>query len=146
MRAVVQRVKRADVKVGDEVVGNIEGGFLILLAIHRDDEENMIMKLAEKVVKLRIFSDVNEKMNDSIKDIGGEILVISQFTLYGDTKDGNRPSFIESARPEKAESFYLIFIEELKKLGIKKVASGRFGAHMEVSLVNDGPTTIILDF
>jgi len=145
MRAVIQRVKSASVSVGTETVGAIDVGFLILLAVHRDDEELKIAKLADKIAKLRICEDEAGKMNLSILDTGGEILVVSQFTLYGDSSGGNRPGFIESARPEKAEPFYLRFIEELKRLGVKKIASGKFGAMMAVDLINDGPTTIIID-
>jgi D-tyrosyl-tRNA(Tyr) deacylase len=145
MRAVIQRVKSAGVSIGDENISDISGGLLILLAVHRDDQEDKIAKLADKISKLRICADESGKMNKSILEAGGEILVVSQFTLYGDSSGGNRPSFIASARPEKAEPFYRRFLDELKKLGVKKVAEGRFGAYMEVSLVNDGPTTIIID-
>jgi len=145
MRALIQRVKSAEVSVDGEVISNIAAGLLILLAIHRDDDEAKIFKLADKVSKLRICADDSGRMNKSVLESGGEILVVSQFTLYGDSSDGNRPSFIASARPEKAEPFYNCFLEELKRLGVKKVGAGRFGSYMAVTLVNDGPTTIIID-
>ena len=144
MRAVIQRVEQAEVKIDNEPVGRIGAGLLVLLAVHAEDTEDKIEKLARKIVNLRIFSDQNGKMNRSIRETKGEILVVSQFTLYGDTGKGNRPSFIESARPEKAIPYYERFIEVLKNQGIM-VASGRFGAVMAVSLTNDGPVTIIID-
>ena len=150
MRAVIQRVKKADVKINDEIVGEIEQGLLILLAIHKDDTEDKIKKLADKIISLRIFSDPSassgqvEKMNLSVRDISGEILIVSQFTLYGDCSKGNRPSFIESAKPEKAIPYYEKFVDEIKQSNLK-VATGKFGAMMNVDLVNDGPTTIILE-
>lgn len=144
MRAVIQRVKNANVKVEGEVVGDINQGLLVLLAVHIDDTEDMIIKMAEKVLKLRIFSDKEDKMNLSLKDVGGEILVVPQFTLYGNCNKGNRPSFIESARPEKAIPMYEKFVKYVREQGIK-VATGEFGAMMEVELINDGPTTIIID-
>lgn len=145
MRAVIQRVKQASVAVEGQVISSIGVGFLVLFAVHVDDTADKIAKLADKIVKSRIFEDESGKMNKSLRDIDGEVLVVSQFTLYGDATDGNRPSFIKSARPEKAEPMYQEFIEELKKRGVKKVAEGKFGALMEVALVNYGPTTIILD-
>lgn len=144
MRAVVQRVTNAQVSIEGSVVGKIDKGLLVLFAVHVDDREEMIGKMADKISKLRIFEDRDEKMNLSLEDIKGEVLVVSQFTLYGDTKKGNRPSFIESARPEKAIPFYEGFIEKLKEKNIK-VQSGKFGADMQVELVNDGPVTVIID-
>lgn len=144
MKAVVQRVKEANVKVGGEIVGQIEKGLLVLLAIHKDDAEEKITKMAEKIINLRVFSDKNDKMNLSLLDISGQILVVSQFTLYADTKKGNRPSFMESAKPDKAKPFYEKFIKYMKNKGIKTQA-GEFGAMMDVSLTNSGPVTIILD-
>ncbi len=145
MRTVIQRVASAKVQVEGETVGAINQGLLVLLAIHVADEEEKIVKMADKLVNLRIFEDAAGKMNLSLKDVDGEILVVSQFTLYGNTERGNRPSFLDSARPEKAEPFYQKFIKILEEKGVKKVAHGKFGALMAVELVNDGPTTIILD-
>ena len=144
MRAVIQRVKQAKVEVGGEAVGAIKKGFLVLLAIHKDDTEEKIEKLADKIIKLRVFEDENQKMNLALGDVDGEILVISQFTLYGDALNGNRPSFLESAKAEMAEPFYESFIQVLKNRNIK-TEKGRFGEYMQVSLINDGPVTIIID-
>ncbi|MDD5290829.1 MAG: D-aminoacyl-tRNA deacylase [Patescibacteria group bacterium] len=144
MRAVIQRAKEAEVKVGGKIIGKISKGLLVLLAIHQDDTEDKIEKLATKIINLRIFADKADKMNLSVKDVKGEILVVSQFTLYGDTSKGNRPSFIESAKPEKAVPYYEKFVEKIKNNGIK-TETGEFGAMMEVSLINDGPVTIIID-
>jgi D-aminoacyl-tRNA deacylase len=144
MRAIIQRVKNANVKVDNKVIGEIEGGLVVLLAIHKDDQEELIEKIAEKILNLRIFIDQQDKMNLSVKEIKGEILIVSQFTLYGDCKKGNRPSFIESANSDKALVFYNKFIECVKGLGIK-AQTGIFGEMMEVELVNDGPVTILLD-
>ncbi|MFZ4648896.1 MAG: D-aminoacyl-tRNA deacylase [Patescibacteria group bacterium] len=145
MRVVIQRVSEARVKVNSELINEINSGYLVFLAIHQEDKEELIEKMAEKIINLRIFEDQDGKMNLSIKEIDGEILVVSQFTLYGDTRRGNRPSFIESARPEIAEPFYEKFIKTLSEKGVKKVGHGKFGALMSVELVNDGPTTIIID-
>jgi len=144
MRAVIQRVKNAEVKIDGKIVGKIGKGLLVLLAVHQDDTEDKIERLATKIINLRIFADKDDKMNLSIKDVGGEILVVSQFTLYGDTSKGNRPSFIESAKPDKAVPYYEKFVEKIKVSGLK-TATGEFGAMMEVSLINDGPVTIIID-
>lgn len=144
MRAVVQRVKSAEVKINGSVSGAIKNGLLVFLAVHNKDDEHLIPKLADKILKLRIFSDEQGKMNLSVRDICGSILVVSQFTLFGDTNKGNRPSFIESAKPEKAIPFYNSFVEYIKASGTE-VQTGEFGAEMEVSLVNDGPVTIIID-
>ena len=144
MRVVVQRVTNAQVGIEGSVVGKIDKGLLVLFAVHVDDREEMIGKMTDKILKLRIFEDRDEKMNLSLEDVKGEVLVVSQFTLYGDTKKGNRPSFIESARPEKAIPFYEGFIEKLKEKNIK-VQSGKFGADMQVELINDGPVTIVID-
>ena len=145
MRAVIQRVKNADVKINGRVRGKCGTGFMILLCAIEGDTENDIDLLARKTANLRIFDDENGKMNRSILDINGEILCISQFTLAADTKKGNRPSFINAMEPEKAEKYYNMFCEALKANGIKSVETGEFGADMQVSLVNDGPVTIILD-
>ncbi len=144
MKAVIQRVKRASVKVGDEIISKISNGLLILLAVHEDDSEKDIEWMVNKILNLRIFIDQNEKMNLSVKDIGGGILVVSQFTLYGDCSKGNRPSFIRSARPQKARDYYEKFIEQIRASGFN-VATGKFQEHMEVELINDGPTTVIVE-
>ena len=144
MRAVIQAVSLANVKVDNKIVGKIKRGCLVLLAIHKDDTKDKIAKMADKIERLRIFMDDNGKMNLSLKDVGGEILLVSQFTLYGDTKKGNRPSFIESAKPVKAVPYYEKVVASLKDKGFK-VETGYFGAMMSVSLVNEGPTTIIID-
>jgi D-tyrosyl-tRNA(Tyr) deacylase len=144
MRAVIQVVSSANVRVDDKIIGEINRGYLILLAIHNDDTEYKITKMTDKISDLRIFTDENDKMNLSLKEVAGEILIVSQFTLYGDTKKGNRPSFIASAKPDKAVPYYEKVISGLKEKGFK-VATGQFGAMMQVSLVNVGPTTVIID-
>jgi len=145
MKAVIQRVKSGKVMINDQVVGQIGQGLVVLLGVKDGDTEKQVQFLARKIVNLRIFSDQQNKMNLSVKDIDGEVLVVSQFTLLADCQKGNRPSFIRAANPELAEGLYLKFIQELKKLGVVKVATGKFGAMMDVHLVNDGPVTIILD-
>ncbi len=144
MRGVIQRVSRAKVSVGGEIVGKIGKGILILLGVSGEDTEKEAVYLLEKTLNLRIFEDADGKMNLSLLDIGGELLVVSQFTLYGDTRKGRRPSFIEAAKPEKAVELYKFFVSEAKKQ-IEKVATGRFQAMMDVELVNDGPVTILID-
>ena len=144
MRAVLQRVTRASVVVGTEVVGAIEGGLLILLGVAPEDTEDDVRKLADKVVGLRIFADEADKMNRSVADVGGGVLVVSQFTLYADCRKGRRPSFIGAAGPELAVPLYEAFVNAVRALGVP-VATGRFGAMMRVELVNDGPVTLILD-
>jgi len=144
MKLVIQRVTKASVSVQEKIISEIGNGFLILLGIGKEDTEETIRKIAEKIVKLRIMSDENDKMNKSILDVDGEILVVSQFTLLADTTGGNRPSFIDAAPPEQAKELYELFVEELIQLGVKKVETGNFGAYMRVSLINDGPVTIIL--
>ena len=144
MRAVVQRVTRARVTVEDEVVGEIKRGLVVLLGVARDDSETDAEYLAAKIVALRIFDDEAGKMNRSVKDIGAGVLVISQFTLYGDVRRGLRPSWIQAAAPEVAKSLYEFFIELVGKLSVE-VASGNFRSMMQVELVNDGPVTILLD-
>ncbi len=144
MRAVLQRVTRAKVTVGNEVTGEIGRGLLILLGVSADDTETESAKLAEKTLKLRIFDDADGKMNLSVAEIGGELLVVSQFTLYADTRKGRRPSYINAARPELAEQLYEHFVSNLRSSKLK-VATGRFQAMMDVELINDGPVTIILD-
>lgn len=145
MRAIIQRVKNASVKVDNEIIGNISQGFLVFVAVHVDDEEKDIEYIKNKVMNLRVFEDEEGKMNKSIKDIDGEFLVVSQFTLYGDARKGNRPSFINSAKHEKANEYYEKFVELLKMESGLKVETGKFAADMEVGLINDGPVTIQLD-
>jgi D-tyrosyl-tRNA(Tyr) deacylase len=144
MKIVLQRVSSASVKVADEIVGSIDHGMLLLLGFSSNDTEESILPTLEKVVKLRIFSDEEGKMNKSVLDVNGSALLVSQFTLYADTKKGNRPSFIEAARPEQAIPLYEFFIAEMKKR-ISKVETGIFGADMKVELVNDGPVTILFE-
>lgn len=144
MRAVIQRVSEASVKVDGEVIGQIGQGLLVLLAIHKDDTLDLVPKMIQKLIHLRIFSDATGKMNLSLQDVNGEILVISQFTLYANTQGGRRPDFLESAPPAKAEDFYNQFLVQLKSV-YPRMQSGRFGADMKVSLLNDGPVTIQLE-
>ena len=144
MRAVVQRVTRAKVTVEDEIVGEIKQGLVVLLGVARDDSQADADYLASKIVSLRIFVDDAGKMNRSVKDIGGGMLVISQFTLYGDVRRGLRPSWIEAAEPEAARRLYESFIAQVRKL-LTNVAGGSFRSLMQVELVNDGPVTILLD-
>ena len=144
MRAIIQRVKEARVEVEGEVAGRIGEGMLILLGAGKDDSEEDAEYLAEKILTLRIFEDSEGKMNLSVTDTGGEVLVVSQFTLYGDCRKGRRPSFDKAAPPELAESLYELFVRELKERGVK-VETGRFRAMMDVHLVNSGPVTLMLD-
>ncbi len=144
MRAVVQRVSQAQVTVAGEVTGRIERGLLVLLGVATGDTDQDAQQMAQKAVELRIFEDDAVKMNRSLLEAGGALLVVSQFTLLGDCRKGRRPSFIEAAPPEEAERLYQVFVEAAKKLGAR-VETGRFRAHMDVSLVNDGPVTILLD-
>lgn len=144
MKIVVQRVKEAKVEVDNEIVGKIEKGFLVLIGItHTDTKENADY-LVKKLCNLRVFADEEGKMNKSLKDVGGKLLLISQFTLYSNCSQGNRPSFIEAARPEQAKELYEYFCEECRKKDIE-VEKGIFGADMQVSLLNDGPVTIIIE-
>ncbi|MDY6986835.1 MAG: D-aminoacyl-tRNA deacylase [Thermodesulfobacteriota bacterium] len=144
MRAVVQRVRASKVEVGHEVVGEIGPGLLVLLGVSRSDEEKDADFLSDKVVHLRIFEDDEGKMNRSLMETGGEIMVVSQFTLLGDCRKGRRPSFVKAAPPERAEELYEYFLNQLRLKGIT-VATGRFQAKMDVSLTNDGPVTLILE-
>ncbi len=144
MKAVIQRVKHAQVEVDKKVVGKINEGFLILLGVAPDDTKGNADAMVKKITKLRIFEDENEKMNLSIQDIKGELLVVSQFTLYADCSGGNRPSFINAAKPDLANELYKYFVEKCKEV-IPVVQTGIFGAHMEVSLLNNGPVTIELE-
>jgi len=145
MRTVIQRVSQASVSVEGKIVGAINQGLLILLGIEEEDNLEDLDWLVKKITQLRIFSDVDDKMNLSVKDVNGGFLVISQFTLHASTKKGNRPSYIRAARPEKAIPLYEAFIEELKKISELQVESGVFGAMMDISLVNEGPVTIFID-
>ena len=144
MKAVIQRVKSSSVSVDKKQISQIGPGLLVLLGVSQTDESSDAEYLSDKVANLRIFEDSDGKMNRSVIDIGGEILVVSQFTLYGDCRKGRRPSFIEAAHPEKAEKLYEYFTEQMKKKGIP-AQSGRFRAMMDVSLVNDGPVTLIVE-
>ena len=144
MRAVCQRVSRASVAVDGKVVGSISAGLLVLLAAGKDDGPEQVRWMAEKIPGLRIFPDTQGRMNLSLTDVGGEILVVSQFTLYGDCRKGKRPSYSEAAPPQEAEAVYRSFIEALRVKGIP-VQEGIFGAMMQVELVNDGPVTLIVE-
>lgn len=144
MRAVIQRVTKASVSIENQVVGKINGGFVVLLGIHEEDTEEDVDYLVHKIAMLRVFSDEAGKMNLNIQAVKGSILSISQFTLFADTKKGNRPSFVKAARPEQAIPLYEAFNEKLREQGIE-VATGEFGADMAITLVNDGPVTIIID-
>ena len=144
MKAVIQRVSKAEVKVEENITGKINQGLLILLGVGPDDTERNADELVKKICNLRIFRDKQDKMNLSVKDIQGEILVVSQFTLYADCQKGNRPSFVNAASPDKANKLYEYFKEKCKE-EVKNVESGIFGADMKVSLLNDGPVTIILE-
>lgn len=144
MRAVIQKVTKSKVVVDNEEISNIDQGLLVLLAVKENDDKDDLAYIKKKIEKLRIFEDNEGKMNLSIEEVGGEILLVSQFTLYGDVRKGNRPSFIDSAKPDKANEFYEILKEELIADGFS-VKTGKFQTHMEVSLTNDGPCTIILD-
>ena len=142
MKAILQRVKFAKVEVGGETVGEIGQGFLVLLGVAKEDDKKEAEVLSNKIAGLRVFTDENDKMNLSLDDIGGEVLVISNFTLCAGCSHGRRPSFIAAARPEQAEPLYEYFCQRLRDAGVKKVAQGIFGADMAVSLLNDGPVTI----
>lgn len=144
MKIVLQRVSSASIKVDSNIVGRIEHGLVLLIGFSSTDTVENILPTIEKIVKLRIFSDEEGKMNKSVLDVEGSMLLISQFTLYADTKKGNRPSFIEAARPEQAIPLYEFFITEMRKR-VAKVETGIFGADMKVELVNDGPVTIVFD-
>jgi len=144
MKVVLQRVSRASVTVDDTIVGEIDKGYVLLLGIGEKDTKEQVDQLIAKVSKLRIFADENGKTNVNIEDVEGEILVISQFTLYADCRKGNRPSFIQAADPSSAEALYNYFVEAAKPF-FSKVACGVFGAYMQVELVNDGPFTLILE-
>ena len=144
MRVVVQRVSRAAVRIDGATSGSIERGFLLLVGITHSDGPEQIAWMAEKILGLRIFADADDKMNLALADVGGELLVVSQFTLYGDANKGRRPSFVDAARPEQAVPLYESFVAHLRESGLR-VETGVFGAMMQVELVNDGPVTLILE-
>lgn len=146
MRCVIQRVRWAEVTVDDASVGKIGPGALVLLGIGKGDTEQSVHKAASKVAQLRFFMDDQGKMNRSLLDVGGACLVVSQFTLYGDCTQGRRPFFGSAQAPDVAEQHYLAFVDAMRSAGVTDVATGRFGAHMQVSLCNDGPVTLWLDF
>lgn len=145
MRVVLQRVREARVEIDSEVTGSIEKGLLLLVGIHNEDTREELEWICEKILKLRIFKDEQGKMNDSVTDVGGELLVVSQFTLYGDARKGNRPGFSEAAGPEKAEKLYDAMVAYFTEHSELNVETGVFGAYMDVHLLNDGPVTLILD-
>jgi D-tyrosyl-tRNA(Tyr) deacylase len=144
MRACIQRVSQAEVTVDDEVIGRIGRGLVVLLGVAHEDGQGQVDWLADKIVGLRIFEDEAGKMNRSLAEVGGAMLVVSQFTLYGDSRKGRRPSFTDAAPPKLAEQLYEAFVESVRAQGIE-VTTGRFRAHMRVSLVNDGPVTLWID-
>lgn len=144
MKFVIQRVNHANVKIDGDVVGAINKGLLILIGVGETDTEDMLQRFVDKIIKMRIFADENDKTNLSLKDVEGELLIVSQFTLYADCKKGNRPSFVKAGAPEKANALYEKFVE-LCKEQVSKVETGRFGADMKITLENDGPFTIVID-
>jgi D-tyrosyl-tRNA(Tyr) deacylase len=145
MKVVLQRVSRASVSIHGEVVGAIEGGLALLVGFTEGDGEETLRWMAEKILSLRVFSDTDGKMNLSLEDVGGDVLVISQFTLYGDTRKGRRPSFVRAAPPDVAVPLYDRFLEILRESAPGRVQSGEFGAMMDVALVNAGPVTLVLE-
>lgn len=144
MRLVIQRVNNTSVSTGGKVVGKIERGLFVLVGVGEEDNEKKAEELAEKLSKLRVMADKDRKMNLSVNDVGGKILAVSQFTLYGNTKKGNRPSFIKAAEPKKAERIYNHFVEKLREKGIE-VETGSFGDYMEIDVKLDGPVTILME-
>jgi D-tyrosyl-tRNA(Tyr) deacylase len=145
LKVVIQRVISASVTIETEIVANIQSGLLVLVGIEDDDSQEDINWLSQKIINLRVFGDENEVMNLSVKDIQGDIIIVSQFTLHASTKKGNRPSYIKASKPEIAVSLYEKFVQQMElELG-KKIQTGKFGADMKVALVNDGPVTIIID-
>lgn len=145
MKVVIQRVKKSSVKINEEIKYEIKEGLMILVGFENDDTDNDIVWMSNKITSLRIFDDKDGIMNLSIKDINGEILIVSQFTLHAKTKKGNRPSYIKAAKPEISVPLYEKFIAEIQNLIKTKVQTGKFGANMQVSLINDGPVTIVID-
>ncbi len=144
MRAVVQRVKSGSVRIQQKTTGKIDEGIVVLLGIHAADTSKQLQWMADKIINLRIFDDENGKMNRSLADIGGEVLIVSQFTLYGDCRKGRRPGYSTAASPDIAEPLYLQFVDEMKNRCLN-VATGTFQAEMEIELINDGPVTLLLD-
>jgi D-tyrosyl-tRNA(Tyr) deacylase len=144
MRVLLQRVSRAEVRVGHRVTGRIDGGYLLLVGLTHADDEAALVWMADKVIGLRLFADAEDKMNLALADVGGALLVVSQFTLYGDAVKGRRPSFVDAARPETAVPLYERFLALLRERGVT-VETGEFGAMMDVDLVNDGPVTLLLE-
>nr|WP_058486121.1 D-aminoacyl-tRNA deacylase [Defluviitalea phaphyphila] len=144
MRGVIQKVSEAKVEVDGVTIGQINKGLMVLIGIKESDDEKVMDYMLDKIINLRIFEDNEGKMNLSLKDVGGELLIVPNFTLYGDARKGKRPSYSKGASPNVAEKIYNTFIEKAKQMGVK-VEQGKFRAHMEVSLVNDGPVTILLD-
>lgn len=145
MRAVLQRVSNCRVEIEGETYSSIKNGFLILLGVKNGDTESDAVKLAKKISGLRIFTDENDKMNLSLADVNGSVIVVSNFTLYADCSHGRRPSFINAARPEISNPLYEFFCDELRKNGVEDVKTGEFGADMKVELINDGPVTLVID-
>ena len=145
MKLVIQRVTSSSLYIEGSLISQIKKGLVVLIGISKSDTENVIEKLVKKLLNLRVFEDENSKMNNSILDIGGEILLVSQFTLYADTTKGNRPSFINAADPKNAELLYNKFLEKLNIVFGDNIKTGRFGANMQIELVNDGPVTIIIE-
>ncbi len=145
MKAVLQRVSKCSVEIDEKIVSKINTGFLILLGVKDDDTEADAVKLAKKISGLRIFTDENDKMNLSLSDVSGSVIVVSNFTLYADCSHGRRPSFIKAARSEISNPLYEFFCEELKKNGVEDVQTGEFGADMQVQLCNDGPVTLVIE-
>ena len=145
MKAVIQRAKQAEVSTEEKTIGKINSGMVILLGVGEEDVQQTTKKVAEKILKLRIFPSANKNIDRSVQEVEGEILVVPQFTLCADTSKGNRPSFMKAAEPEKAKELYLDFIDYLKENSDLRIATGKFGAMMNVSLVNDGPVTILLE-
>ena len=145
MRVVVQRVSQSNVKISGEVIGEIKEGLMVLVSFVDEDNDTDLGWMTKKIINLRIFNDDEGKMNRSVQDIGGDILLISQFTLHGSTKKGNRPSFIKAAKPDFANVMYERFIKVLEQSLGKEIQTGEFGGDMKVSLINDGPTTILID-
>ena len=145
MRIIVQRVSEASVRIDGKIVGSISHGLMVLIGIETSDVQSDAEYLIQKLVNLRIFNDKEGKMNLSLQDVGGELLAVSQFTLHASTKKGNRPSYIRAARPEQAIPLYTFFIEQAQKELTTKIQTGEFGADMKVSLINDGPVTILID-
>jgi D-tyrosyl-tRNA(Tyr) deacylase len=145
MKVIIQRVSSASVTIGNEITGAINQGLLLLVGIHQDDTTEQLDWMSEKILKLRIFEDEDGKMNKSVSDVGGDILIVSQFTLYGDTRKGTRPSFIEAAKPDKAEPMYNEMVSYFQEYTDLEIQTGKFGAMMDVELVNNGPVTLILE-